>query len=347
MEAHLWLKRAKVGLGLGALKTLRPGRIWLETRRQLADTYEKHASQSELMALATCIECGGTVSDAATACPHCGHPKPGDLSHATPEPETGKRRLWPVIIWSVGFFLGGVLVNSLVGTIGIYLADDFAWELDYRNTWLWSVLPYIGAVIGGLIGLGRENRPSRFPYGKSAAALAGITVLALGVVLLGATDRSDGTSPDVIGAPQTTTTSTPESTTSTEDPTRCLTVSVAESTECDGEAPLSYLVYDYYWQDEWLPLTREIGALADKDDRAGIRVACQLAKSERQAVAQRITAWDRTELRNLSEEWFMQMELVLAACANGEWEVANAAIQLVNEQMAEACDEMRSCFIAD
>jgi len=36
------------------------------------------------MALTTCVECSGTVSSAATACPHCGSPMKPELAASRP-----------------------------------------------------------------------------------------------------------------------------------------------------------------------------------------------------------------------------------------------------------------------
>lgn len=66
------------------------------------------------MALITCHECGGKVSDAATACPHCGAP----VLPAAPAPTPPRGAFAGLIEWVVGLgaaaaFAGGVFWLAL------------------------------------------------------------------------------------------------------------------------------------------------------------------------------------------------------------------------------------------
>lgn len=159
------------------------------------------------MALVECVECGGTVSNAAASCPHCGHPEPGGATGTglpTPDTRTPKaeyrevqthqatRPIWPIFIWAVGGFIVGVLVNALIETAGIALSGDFSWGLVYKLRWNWIrvLLPYTVSGIGTSIGLARRKKGDGDNYKAITYILGTLALAGVGVVLYGA--YSDG-----------------------------------------------------------------------------------------------------------------------------------------------------------
>lgn len=66
------------------------------------------------MPLVACAECNATVSDKATACPHCGHPQtPIEAPTPTPPDTTSSARSW--VWWIVGSALAMILLSALFG----------------------------------------------------------------------------------------------------------------------------------------------------------------------------------------------------------------------------------------
>ncbi len=115
-----------------------------------------------------------------------------------------------------------------------------------------------------------------------------------------------------------------------------------EATDCDGEAELSWLIYDYYWIEQWLPLFEELDAAYAERDEARMRILCQVASGERAAVASRIPSWEQSPLREIANPWFQEMEVALTACVGGEWGVVNDSRQRVRAYRDEACPLIKS-----
>lgn len=61
------------------------------------------------MAVISCPECGGTVSEHADTCPHCGVDNPGKLKKKIEKQKSGKSG-WK----TAGKVIGGVVVTGLI-----------------------------------------------------------------------------------------------------------------------------------------------------------------------------------------------------------------------------------------
>lgn len=333
------------------------------------------------MALVECSECRGVVSEAAAACPHCGHPNPavvdGTQAHPTQlnddttrngqasKPKT--KALWPVLLWAVGFFVLGVGVNVAIEAAGIAISADYAWSHTYRSSWMRVLVPYTTAGVGGLIGLARRNRGTRGVYGYVSAGLTLVLATGIAVVLIHTAQRATTDDPAV--AAQSMVTSTLPATTITDamdDLVWCVEAgglreeaecsgetlpfdrwsycldNFRDDTSCDGEAELSWLLYDYYWVEQWIPLWGGVRAAFDDEDEARARILCQVAIAESTSVANRISLWPRSPLRDIAVPWLHEMEVRLAACASGEWPVVNDSYERVREYFLEACPLIRS-----
>ena len=85
------------------------------------------------MALMKCVDCGGPVSSAAPACPHCGLPRTGAMGSGVVTIQATAKR-WKVIEFAgVGLCLVGLAVVALTHTVapglwvvGVGLAIGFA-----------------------------------------------------------------------------------------------------------------------------------------------------------------------------------------------------------------------------
>lgn len=332
------------------------------------------------MALVECVECKGVVSDVATACPHCGHPNPAqstipqtsnspdqrnEVTAEPPEEETlGPRPVWPVVLWAIGFFVLGVVVNAGIEAAGIALSGDFfGWSDTYRSSWFRVLLPYATAAIGVFIGLARRRRGTSGPFGYISLGLSLVLATGVGVVLVGASEAAGQSETATVVATSTTTITQPATTTTDlldrwvycledsqlQKDTDCDGEAISfdqwsycldnfrEDTDCDGWVRLSWLVFDYYWIEKWLPLWEEVAAAAEEQDEGRAQILCQLASDERATVAKRIHFWEQSPLRDLAIPWFQEMEVALTACGNGEWEVADDAYKRVNAYRDEAC----------
>ncbi len=106
------------------------------------------------MPLTTCTECGGTVSDRAAACPHCGCPvapgmakpsapavkAPVPLPVQKPSPQAQPTTRRKVIGWVLGVALGGLAIAWII----YYSAKDLEKaEKDERN-WARASLKMLG-----------------------------------------------------------------------------------------------------------------------------------------------------------------------------------------------------------
>src|SRR5882757_2811066 len=117
------------------------------------------------MPLVTCPECGGSVSTAATSCPHCGHPMDPPARLAPPQAEvTPERELWqgtPSAKALLGAIVGATLFSIAV-CLAVYLAyrplltllagisPELGQELDlHRDTVFLVVLALLAIVVGG------------------------------------------------------------------------------------------------------------------------------------------------------------------------------------------------------
>jgi hypothetical protein len=341
------------------------------------------------MSLVECLECGGVVSDAASTCPHCGHPSParstGSGAPLTPDrrsqaSEVGKpevltpeaRAFWSVGLWTVGFFILGVAVNAGIEAAGIAASGDFGWSTTYRSSWFRVLVPYVTAAIGALIGLARRRGGTRGPFGYVSLGLSLVLAMGIGMVLVGAAKETARSEIATVAAQSTTTSRQPTTTTTdlldrwvycSEDSqlmkdTDCDGEAVPfdrwsycldnfrEDTDCDGVAELSWLVFDYYWIEQWLPLWEEVAAAAQEQDEPRARVLCQVASGERAVVATRIPSWEQGPLREIALAWFQEMEVALTACANGEWGVVDDSRERVHAYLAEACPLIRSAGVS-
>lgn len=332
------------------------------------------------MALVECSECRGVVSEAAAACPHCGHPNPavvdGTQAHPTQlgddttrdrKESKPKKAFWPVLRWAVGFFVLGVGVNVAIEAAGIAISADYAWSQTYRSSWIRVLVPYTTAGVGGLVGLGRRSRGTREAYVYLSAGLTLFLATGIAVAMIHGAQGAVADDPAV--ASQSTVTSTLPVTTTTDamdDWVWCAEAGVLreeaecdgetlsfdrwsycldnfrDDTSCDGEAELSWLLYDYYWVEQWIPLWGEVNDAFDDKDEARARILCQVAIAESTSVANRLSSWPRSSLRDIAVPWLHEMEVRLAACASGEWPVVNDSYERVREYFLEACPLIRS-----
>lgn len=318
------------------------------------------------MALIKCVECAGVVSDAAPTCPHCGHPGPGTDARPTGEAtkdvdSSGKsggksRPVWSVFLWTIGGFVVGVIANGLIEAAGIAVTD---WDFSsgYRSSWVWSVFPYAVAVVALFAGLARRHRGKGNLYRNLAWISSVLLLLGVGLILFGAYQVFNGyegaaNDDDPIEAVGTTTSSTvPQPTTSTtslgDRMIYCLD-NYPTDTGCDENPSISigYLVYDYYWQDQWLPLWEEVSEAADNQDESRARIVCELATPERDSIEARIVSWPQEDpLRELALSWLREMEIQLTACTNGEWETVSESWERNSVYLEEVCSNLAYCRV--
>jgi len=90
------------------------------------------------MALVKCSECGGAVSTAAAACPHCGHPMAGSDPARKPLSTTGANT--SARIKRRSSFLGGGCALQGLGLVSLVLAAV-------------TFLTVIGPIVFGVLGL--------------------------------------------------------------------------------------------------------------------------------------------------------------------------------------------------
>ena len=315
------------------------------------------------MALTECIECGGKVSDAASSCPHCGHPNPGrstdsdvsklsqesdsDVSNSVESEQVAVRPLWPVFLWTVGGFAFGTIVNALIEAAGIVVSGDFfGFPNVYRGSWFWRLLPYGFAVLGAFVGLARKKRDTKNPYKTLALALFAVMAVGVGAVLYNASTLNSREIEPISVAATTTTTAT-RPTTTTSDPTACHPprgrLSTFRRWECHGDYRLGDLVLVDYWDTKWIPLLEGVIGAREEGNEAGARIACELAKDERSEYADRILFWEPSPSREIATVWFDEMKVVLAACANGSWDAASESFDLVSAYLREACENIPTC----
>lgn len=330
------------------------------------------------MSLVECVECSGVVSQEAAACPHCGHPNPAARGTGKPESspadqhdevtEAPRRRpLLPVVLWVLGFFVIGVALNGAVEAAGIAISGNFDWGYSYRPTWFRVLVPYAVAAIGGFIGLARQKRGTRHPFGYISLGLSLVLAGGIGLVLMGVAneagpgDNAPVVTQTTISQSALTSTQLTTSTTSLLDSwvyclddsqltkdTDCSGEAISfdqwehcldnfrEDSDCDGWVRLSWLVFDYYWVEEWLPLWEEVAEYQNKDE-ARAQILCQMEIGQPTAVAQRTLSWESSPLRDIATPWLEEMEVALAACSNGEWRVVDDSLNRVNAYRNEVC----------
>lgn len=306
------------------------------------------------MVLTDCVECDGLVSDAAAACPHCGHPAPASSNEIQPAQATATTTqapaasgpIWRVFLWAIGFFVLGVLLNGLVEAAGIWASDDFIRSNVYRGSWVWLLVPYALASVGLFIGLARRHRGGPNPYRWLATALTIAVVAGIAVVLVAAASSEASAGDARAIAVDTTTTTTTVPTTSTTSPLDrrlyCLENYVSDIS-CDGEVPLSYLVFDHYWIERWRPLRNELIEANREQDEARMSITCELERDDLSAMTDRITSFEDASLREVSLAWFGEMERMLVACATGRWEAMVESDERVREYFRQACLRIAGC----
>lgn len=316
------------------------------------------------MSLIPCPECEGVVSDQAEICPHCGLGSPGAVAErlaAAPRPldpiaakEGGP--VWPVVMWTGGFLVLGVLLNAAVMAGAIAQSGD--WNVEGRFQWFATTSFFVTGTVGLTVGLARRLRHRPHQYWKAVALLVLGLVVGTGVVLgqarVSAGDSSTGGSPQAASAPPSTAAQRP-TTTRAENPladpnyiVECRRRFLANPhrTDCDGVFELRYLVFNYYWTEEFAPLQAEVSAAAKAGDHASAQVRCEVGRSDAARVSERLLGWEDNALRRIAIPWFQEIEYFLAACAQGQWKEANESTARIWDYLREACP-MMGCVVSD
>lgn len=315
------------------------------------------------MTLIACPECEGVVSDLAEICPHCGLGSPGvvaeRLAVGPSQPNLAARDIgpvWPVVVWTASFLVLGVLLNAAIVAGAIALSGD--WSIEHRIQWFRTTSFFVTGAVGLTIGLARRKRHRPHQYWKVVALLILGLLVGTGVVLgqarASAGDPSTAGSPQAASAPPSTAAQRP-TTTRAEKPladpnyiVECRRRFLANPhrTDCDGVFELRYLVYNYYWTEEFTPLRAEVSAATNAGDHASAQVKCEVGRSRAARVSERLFSWEDNALRRIAIPWFQEIEYFLAACAQGQWKAANESTVRIWDYLREACPLM-GCRVSD
>lgn len=100
-----------------------------------------------------------------------------DTSRAAPSDSTrgSTRSVGAILGWAIAGFVLGVLLNGVIGAIGIGISGDFAWDTKYQSTWVRTLVPYATAVAAGLVAMAR-GRDKRTIY-LDAAIMIGVAIV--------------------------------------------------------------------------------------------------------------------------------------------------------------------------
>jgi hypothetical protein len=292
-------------------------------------------------------------------CPHCGLPNPTakeppqrasvQESQGIAQVDQSADRsvqpgpLWPVFLWTASFFFLGVLLDNVLEAADWISGDLADFVVAYRLSWFSATVAYMVGATGLLIGLGiRQRGRGSNPYRWLAGGVA--LLLGTGVGVLLAQNTPEGGDSVTVSSPpvaETPTTAGAPITSTTDELERslyCIENWVTD-TGCDGETPLGSLVGEYYWQGQFVPLLDDVFEAVENGDESRARIACELAKDDRDAVAARIPSWETTPFRELTVHLFDEIEVLLAACATGEWSVVDDSLARVNGYVEEACSK--------
>lgn len=280
------------------------------------------------MALTECIECGGLVSDAASSCPHCGHPEPTAFVGQTStqeEPDSDSRATvevqnrptWPVFLWTVGFWLGGTLVNAAVVAAGIVITNQWGFGSAYESSWFRVLLPYALAAVGLFIGLARRQRGERNPYKALALASAAVVVVGVGILLVSAYAATETVEDAVASANETQATTPP-------------VVQASTTSTTERFYPIGSGFWSRITTELWNPNRRAITSAFDADNSAEARVVCTLAKPDASTMADEAMTYKPTDLRDLLAGLLTEIETFYEHCAAGDWEAVAESEDLVH-----------------